>query len=549
VGSLSPSGRGSAPSLPLVPTMDLHTSGHRRGVVAAPHHAAVEAGRAVLAEGGNALEAMVAMAATIAAVYPHMTQVGGDGFWLVREPSGRVRAFMAAGRAGSDARRELYREYESVPARGPLAALTVPGAIAGWSLALEAARAHGGRLPLSDLLAPAIRYASEGYLVTPSQARLTAEKLGELEHVPGFAPTFLIDGKPPDAGARLTQAALAAMLDHLAHAGLDDFYRGDIGREIAADLERIGSPVTRSDLERQRAMLGEPLSVALAIGTAFNTPPPTQGLASLMILALYERSRVPQGEGFDHVHGLIEATKRAFAVRDRVITDPDRFPHPVERYLDGKFLESEALAIDRRKAAHWPAPYGEGDTVWMGAADAAGLVVSYIQSLYWEFGSGVVLPRTGVIMQNRGASFSLNASALNALAPGRLPFHTLNPALVVLADGRIIAYGTMGGDGQPQTQAALFTRHVLYRMPLERALDAPRWLLGRTWGSTHTNLRMESRFEDSLVDRLLSAGHDVEVLPQPYSDVMGHAGAVVLHADGTLEGAHDPRADGGAAGL
>ena len=152
-------------------------------------------------------------------------------------------------------------------------------------------------------------------------------------------------------------------------------------------------------------------------------------------------------------------------------------------------------------------------------------------------------------MQNRGASFSLDPEALNALAPGRLPFHTLNPALAVLADGRIIAYGTMGGDGQPQTQAALFTRHVLYRIPLERAIDAPRWLLGRTWGSTHTNLRMESRFEDSLTDRLLSAGHDVEVLPQPYSDVMGHAGAVVLHAEGTLEGAHDPRADGGAAGL
>jgi oxamate amidohydrolase len=529
--------------------MDFHTSGHRRGVVAAPHHAAVEAGRAALAEGGNALEAMVAMAATIAAVYPHMTQVGGDGFWLMREPLGRVRAFMAAGRAGSDARPELYREHESVPARGPLAALTVPGAIAGWGLALEAARAHGGRLPLSELLAPAIRHAGEGYLVTPSQARLTAEKFAELERVPGFAPTFLVDGKPPAAGARLTQVALGASLDHLAHAGLDDFYRGDVGREIAADLEGVGSPVTRGDLERHHATLVEPLSAKLTIGSVFNTPPPTQGLASLMILALFERMRVPQGEGFDHVHGLIEATKRAFAVRDRVVADPDRLPHPVERYLDDRFLDNEALAIDRRKAAHWPAPYGEGDTVWMGAADASGLVVSYIQSLYWEFGSGVVLPRTGVIMQNRGASFSLNPDALNALAPGRLPFHTLNPALAALADGRIIAYGTMGGDGQPQTQAAVFTRHVLYRMPLERALDAPRWLLGRTWGSSHTNLRMESRFEEALIDRLLSAGHDVEVLSQPYSDVMGHAGAVVLHPDGTLEGAHDPRADGGAAGV
>jgi gamma-glutamyltranspeptidase len=528
--------------------MDLHTAGHRRGVVCAPHHAAAEAGRAILAEGGNALEAMVAMAATIAAVYPHMNHIGGDGFWLLREPSGRVRALMAAGRAGADARRELYRDYETIPPRGPLAALTVPGALAGWSLALEVARAHGARLPLGELLGAAIRHAREGYLVTPSQARLTADKLAELKDVPGFAPTFLVDGKPPDPGATLKQTALAATLDHLAHTGLEDFYRGDVGRELAADLERIGSPVTRADLERCRATLAEPLSVALEVGTVFNTPPPTQGLASLMILALFERLRIAEAEGFDHVHVLVEATKRAFRVRDRAITDPDRIVQPLDRYLDAKLLDAEARKIDRRKAAPWPAPSGEGDTVWMGAADASGLVVSYIQSLYWEFGSAVVLPGTGVLMQNRGASFSLDPGAVNPLAPGRLPPHTLNPALAVLTDGRVIAYGAMGGDGQPQTQAALLTRHVTYRQPLDQAIAAPRWLLGRTWGSTHTNLRLESRFDGNLVDRLLAAGHDVELLAEPYSDLMGHAGAVVLHPDGTLEGAHDPRADGGAAG-
>ena len=177
--------------------MDLHTAGHRQGVVAAPHHAAVEAGRATLAAGGNALEAMVAMAATIAAVYPHMTQIGGDGFWLVHEPSGRVRALLAPGRAGANARPELYREYETIPPRGPLAVLTVPGAISGWMLALEAAHAQGARLPLPDLLGPAIRHAKDGYTVTRSQARLTAEKLAELKDVPGFAQTFLVDVARP----------------------------------------------------------------------------------------------------------------------------------------------------------------------------------------------------------------------------------------------------------------------------------------------------------------------------------------------------------------
>jgi gamma-glutamyltranspeptidase/glutathione hydrolase len=529
--------------------MDLHSAGHRHGVVAAPHAAAAEAGRAILADGGNAIEAMVAMAATIAAVYPHMNHIGGDGFWLIRERTGRVRALMAAGRAGAHARRELYREHETIPARGPLAALTVPAAIGGWALALEAAQAAGGKLPLDTLLGHAIRHARDGYVVTRSQARLTAKNLADLAAVPSFVRTFLVDGKPPEPGQTMRQEALAGTLDHLAHAGLDDFYRGDVGREIAADLDRIGSPVTRDDLVACRASVAEPLSVALPAGTLYNTPPPTQGLASLIVLALFERLRVGEADGFDHVHALVEATKRAFRVRDRVITDPDRLPAPPERFLDRAFLDAEATRIDRRKAARWPLAWGEGDTVWMGAADHQGMAVSYIQSVYWEFGSGCVLPATGVLMQNRGASFSLEPDALNALAPGRLPFHTLNPALAVLTDGRVIAYGTMGGDGQPQSQAALFSRHVLFRQPLDRALDAPRWLLGRTWGSAHTNLRVESRFDGNLIDRLLAAGHDIEVLPEPYSDTMGHAGAVVMHPSGSLEGAHDPRADGGAAGV
>jgi gamma-glutamyltranspeptidase/glutathione hydrolase len=529
--------------------MDLHTSGHRRGVAAAPHHAAAEAGREVLAEGGNAVEAMVAMAAMIAAVYPHMTHIGGDGFWLIREPSGRVRAIEACGFGGERATPALYRDHETIPARGPLAALTVPGAIGGWALAMEAARASGGRMPLGELLGAAIRAAREGYTVTRSQAALTVEKLAELKGVPGFAATFLVDGKPPEQGAVLKQAALAVTLDHLARAGLDDFYRGDVGREIAADLERIGSPVTRGDLEGYEAKMREPPTVTLRAGTLYNTPPPTQGLASLMILALFERLGVKQAETFDHVHGLIEATKRAFRVRDRYVTDFNQLPHPSTRYLEATFLDAEAASIDMRRAAPWPAPLEKGDTVWMGAADAKGLVVSYIQSLYWEFGSGCVLPATGVLMQNRGASFSLDKGAVNPLESGRRPFHTLNPALAALADKRIIAYGTMGGDGQPQSQAAVFTRHVMFGQPLDRALDAPRWLLGRTWGSAHTNLRMESRFDDQVVERLMSAGHDVEVLGDGYSDFMGHAGAVVLHPDGTLEGAHDPRADGGAAGV
>ncbi len=526
--------------------MDLHTAGHRRGAVCAPHGAAVEVGRAVLADGGNALEAMVAMAATIAVVYPHMNHLGGDGFWLVREPSGKIRALMAAGAAGANATLERYRDegHDTIPSRGPLAALTVPAAVAGWMLALEAAKAQGGRMPLADLLAAAVRHAQDGFEPSRHLAANIAHTAGELKSIPGFADTFLIDGKPPPPKTRLRFPALAATLDQLAHAGLDDFYRGDVAREIAADLDRIGSPVTRADLERCRASVAEPLSLVLAAGTAYNTPPPTPGLAALIILALYDRLAVREAEGFDHIHGLVEATKRALRVRDRVITDPARLPHPIDRYLAAAFLDVEAAAIDRRKASAWSAQAGEGDTIWMGAADASGLVVSYIQSLYWEFGSGVVLPKTGLVMQNRGTSFSLDPRALNVLAPGRLPLHTLSAALAVLRDGRVMAYGTMGGDAQPQIQSALFTRHVLYRQPLETAIERPRWYIGRTWGSNTGSLVVEDRLDGNVIDRLVSAGHDVSL-----AQAIGHAGAVVLHPDGTLEAAHDSRADGGAAGV
>jgi gamma-glutamyltranspeptidase/glutathione hydrolase len=531
--------------------MDLHTAGQRRGVVCAPHYAAVEAGRAILAEGGNALEAMVAMAATIAVVYPHMNGIGGDGFWLIREPSGRIRALVAAGRSGENARPQLYRDggYDEIPPRGPLAALTVPGAIAGWIAALAAAQAHGGKLKVADLLAPAIRSAAEGCPESKSLATCTAAAAAELGAVPGFAETFLHDGKPPPQGALLKQPALAATLEQLAHAGLDDFYRGDVAREIAADLERLGSPVTRADFARCRAEVAEPLALAIESGTLYNAPPPTQGLASLIVLALFERLRVIEAGGFDHVHGLVEATKRALSLRDRVIADPGQMPYPPERYLAGLFLDAEAALIDRRKAADWRAEPGPGDTIWMGAADASGLVVSYIQSIYWEFGSGLVLPRTGVLMQNRGLGFSLRSGAINALAPGRLPRHTLNPALAVLNDGRVMAYGTMGGDAQPLIQAILFTCHVTFRQPLDEVLDRPRFVAGRTWGAARTSLFVESRFDGNLTDRLVAAGHDVVPLSEPYSGMMGHAGAAVLHRNGTLEAAHDPRADGGAAGI
>nr|WP_051094059.1 gamma-glutamyltransferase family protein [Kaistia granuli] len=516
-------------------------------MVVAPHRAAAEAGAEILRAGGNAIEAAIAAAATIAVVYPHMNAIGGDGFWLIREPGKEPRYLEACGAAGSGATIKAYRDkgHDAVPTRGPDAALTVAGAVSGWNTAYELSQSLGGRLDRPTLLANAIAHARDGTTVTRSQARLTAEHREMLAAQPGFSDVFLIDGKAPEAGAKLRQERLADTLDHLARAGFQDFYRGDIASEIAADLQRIGSAVSRVDLERHEARLRPPLSVRLDGATVYNSPPPTQGFASLLILGIFERLGVKRGESFEHVHGLIEATKRAFLLRDKHVTDPI-FAGDLSMHLSSRVLEREVARIDMKRAAPWPQPAKKGDTVWIGAIDASGLSVSYIQSIFWEFGSGVVLPATGITWQNRGASFSLDPKSLNPLEPGRRPFHTLNPAIARFDDGRIMSYGTMGGDGQPQTQGAIFTRHAVFGMDLGAAIDAPRWLLGRTWGSDHTQVRVENRLDPDLVLALERAGHEVTVLDEAYSDTMGHAGALVRRKDGRIFGASDPRSDGAA---
>lgn len=519
------------------------------GMQVAPHHLAAQAGRDVLREGGNAVEAMVAAAAAIAVVYPHMNALGGDGFWLIHEPGKPPVAIDACGQAAGLASLDFYAGQKVIPPRGPKAALTVAGTVGGWAKALEVAAPWGSALPLPRLLADAFRHARLGVPVTAGQTALTGQKLGGLKDAPGFADAFLVNGAPPSVGHLLRQPALADTLAALAARGLDDFYRGSVAEQMATELERVGSPLRASDLASYQAQLVTPLAVRLADATVYNLPPPTQGLAALMILGLFDRLGVTQGEGFAHVHGLVEATKRAFRVRDRVVTDPRRLPADPQGFLEPGTLAALAAEIEPSRALPWPDPAAPGDTIWMGAVDAQGRAVSFIQSVYWEFGSGVVLRNTGVTWQNRGSSFSLDPRALNALEPGRKPFHTLNPSLAHFDDGRVMPYGTMGGEGQPQTQAAVFTRYARFGQSLQQAVTAPRWLLGRTWGDVSTSLKLESRFDPALVQALIAAGHQVELLSEPFSDTMGHAGALVRHPSGLIEGAVDPRSDGVVAGL
>jgi gamma-glutamyltranspeptidase/glutathione hydrolase len=529
----------------------LNTARATHAIAVAPHHLASQSALAVMRDGGNAIEAMVAAAATIAVVYPHMNGIGGDSFWIIVPPGGAPIAIDACGQAALAATIDAYRSRDlaAIPVRGPLAANTVAGTIGGWNAALEVAAELGGKLPLARLLRDAIDYAEAGVPVTVSQQNATRSKLPELAAQPGFQDTFLIDGALPLAGQRFRQPRMARTLSMLVRDGLDSYYRGALAAEIAADLESVGSLLRGADLAACRAERKTPLHLAHSAGDVFNMTPPTQGAVSLAILGVLDRVGLAQVEAdsADHVHLVVEATKRAFQLRDRYITDPADMAQDPQALLASGSLDALAATVRLDQAAPWGDGRGPGDTIWMGTIDESGLAVSFIQSIYHEFGSGVVLPQTGINWQNRGASFSLDADHLLALKPGKKPFHTLNPAAARLNDGRTMVYGTMGGDGQPQTQAAVFSRYVIFGQPLQTAVTAPRWLLGRTWGQSSDTLKLEQRFPQQVIDQLTARGHEVEVL-LPFDETMGHAGALVRHPDGMLEGASDPRSDGGVAG-
>jgi len=510
----------------------------------APHRLATKAGFDILEGGGTAVEAMVAAAAQIAVVYPHMNSIGGDGFWLIKKRGQSPVAISACGPAAEQATPDWYeiKGYKRfLPTRGPLAALTVPGTIAGWKLALELDNPIRA-IPLNELLSAAVERAKNGVAVTKNQHETLAAKKHELISVSGFKDFYLDKGHEPEVGSKLLQTKLGETLEHLGRAGLDDFYTGEMGKIHGEFLSNAGSPLRLNDFEKFKAQVQQPLSISTSVGQIFNLGPPTQGMSSLAILGIYDRIKKDNCDDFDFVHRLVEATKQAFMTRNLELGDPANMRVSAEHLVSDSYLDKCASKISDVRAMDWPEVAKKGDTIWMGAVDDEGTVVSFIQSIFWEFGSGVICPETGVLFQNRGAGFSLSPGP-NCLAPGRKPFHTLNPAMAIMNDGRIVSYGTMGGEGQPQTQAAIFSRYAFHGVDLQRSISAPRWLLGKTWGDDTTSLKLERSFDFDLVEKLSSAGHDTELVPANNS-LMGHAGAVVMHSDGRVEAASDARSDG-----
>jgi gamma-glutamyltranspeptidase/glutathione hydrolase len=524
-------------------------------MVASPHALASQSGVAALRAGGNALDAAIAAAATIAVVYPHMNGLGGDNVWLIFDARAqRLRALCGIGAAAREATIDGYAARgirDAIPARGGPAALTVPGAVDGWWQAHLASRAMGSPLAWRALLADAIAYARDGFSASAHQ-RVPPPREPDLfgEDAAPVLKARLWPRYHPEALARgpLVQADLARTLEAVAGDGAAAFYRGDVARRLAAGAREAGSPLAVEDLAEHRSEWMEPLAIPFAAGVAASFPPPTQGVSALAMLGVARAFDLGSLDEADHVHVLVEAAKLAFADRDRHLTDPRWMRVAPAALLDADHLARLARRISLARALpSQPSPVAGSDTVAIVAADRVGNAVSLIQSLYYTWGSGLVAGDTGVVLQNRGAFFSLDPGHVNALAPGKRTMHTLIPSMYLEGGRPRLVYGTMGGEGQPQTQAALLTRLLHRGLGPQAAVEAPRWLYGRTWGTATRALSLEGRYPPELARDLAARGHDVAVGGE-WDDLFGHAHVIRLDEREGLIGGSDPRADGAALG-
>jgi gamma-glutamyltranspeptidase/glutathione hydrolase len=396
-------------------------------------------------------------------------------------------------------------------------------------------------------LLDAAEASKEGIAVTNTLRNNLQAKAHQLEDIPNFKDIYFKDGKIPNVGDKIQFNAMSKTFSSLIKNGLDDFYSGEIAEDILSDLETLGSPLKKIDFDNYAASFVNPLELEIKDAKLFNLPPPTQGLASILILGVLDELTDKYENDTDLIHKIVEATKVVFKIRDKYVCDPNYMTKKTSDFLNKDFIRQLVNKIDLNKALPWPDANVGGDTVWLGASDSYGNTVSFIQSIYWEFGSGLILPKTGITMQNRGISFSLEEENFNKLLPSRKPFHTIQPALAHFNDGRVMAYGTMGGEGQPQTQATIFLRYAIQNLDLQKAINEPRWLLGRTWGDETTSLKIEGRFNNSTLTDLKNLGHIIEKVGD-FEEIMGHAGAIVDHPNGLKEGGYDLRSDGDAIG-
>ena len=531
------------------------------GMVSSPNYLVSQVALSVLKQGGNAIESAIAAASAMSVVYPHMNTIGGDNFWLIyNAKTAEIKGIQSTGSAGKNVTSNFYRSqgYDRIPMRGYLAANTVPGAIAGWDAAYKYSQQQmNGTSNWRDLLKPAIEYAENGFPVSVNQHQWleknlnsTDREFGDLRRFEGFRSIFFkSNGKPYKSGEILRQKDLAETLKRIADRGADEFYRGETAEKIVASLQSHGGLLTLDDFARHQSRWVEPISVDYRGYRAYNLPPPTQGIASLQILSILNNFNVKDlGEGTaDYYHLIVEATKLAFADRDRWVGDPDFVDIPLEQLLSSSHNRKLAEQINMQTARNDSSGNLESDTAWLGVVDKDGNAVSFIQSIADGFGSGIVARSTGVLLQNRGKFFSLDKNQANYLEPLKRSYHTLNPAMLLKQGKPHLVYGTMGGEGQPQTQAALVTRIIDFNFSPQEAIEAPRWIQGRNLGSQTSELKIEGRLA-RFVDELEQRGHQINLQPD-YTDAMGHAGVIAIDPETQVRsGGADPRGDGLAIG-
>ena len=525
------------------------------GMVTCPHSLASEAGVEILKAGGSAVDAAIAASAALSVLYPHMTGLGGDAFWLIYDASERkVRCLDGAGCAAAGGTIDAFRSrgMDEIPFRGILpATLTAPGAVASWC---EAHAAYG-RLPLARNLAAAAAYAREGFPVTGRLANWIAASAPELKGNKEAAAIFLKDGSAPRVGQRLVNADLARSIESVGDGGREAYYDGEIAQEMACYSSANGGFFTAADFRAQRARWAEPVSTEYRGVTIYQTPPPTQGISLLQMLNLLEPCEIANMEylGADHVHYLVQAKQLAYHDRDRWIADPSFAKVPVDRLLSRAYADARRKLIDAARALPWDQvpSYGSlaGDTVFIGAVDAEGNAASLINSLYGVFGSCVVAGRTGIVLQNRSAYFSLDPAHPNRLEPGKRPLHTLIASLAFRNDKLWQVFGCMGADGQPQIQLQAYIAMIDFGLDVQQAIESPRWLSGRfALGEPRDLLNIEGRYPDKSLVELERRGH---VLNRwgAWNELAGHAHGISIDPDtGTRVGGSDPRSDGAAIG-
>lgn len=518
-----------------------------RAAIATSHPLATAAGLAVLQRGGNAVDAAVTAAAVLNVAEPHMTGIGGDMFaivWSARDR--RLYGLHANGRAGALMTREALRRrgHERVPNRGA-EAVTVPGALAGWAALLE----RFGSYPLAQALEPAIRIAEEGFPVTPIVAEDWAQQVSVLQRDPGARTTFLLDGeRAPRAGEWFRNPDLAQSFRLIAAEGPEVFYGGRLGRRIVAGLHALDGFLTIEDLADHRVSWVTPVSVPFRGYRLYELPPPGQGIAALQMLRILD--------GFDleamghntpaYLHHLIEAKKLAYADLAAHVADPDHMQATAHQMLDDDYLARRRALLDPNRAAERMepgSPFTAGETIYLTVADAEGNMVSFINSVYGYFGSGVVIPGTGIVLQNRGAGFTMEEGHPNTVAPGKQPFHTIIPAFVTRVTDQgeepWMSYGVMGGGHQPQGHVQVLLNMLVFGMDPQQAADAPRFN-----HASGLRVQLESVLGEGVRDGLRALGHD----PVTGGRLSFGGAQIIVKLPRGWAAASDPRKDGHAAG-